>query len=288
MHLHFYLKPPGRAAIARGDKTMPARVLAAVAGAGWTTSVHPEAEVPDIPHRDGFHMVLNLAPPAPHCLTLRPAGFSPFWQIETTNDRWDWQIARRSYRPPEIAQDRIDAFVASWARHLFGDLRGSTGGGILIPLQGKLTERRPFQSASPVVMIHETLKRWPDRPVRATLHPAETYSDAELAALEVFRRDFPNFSVGGDIASADLVVTENSTLAFKALFLGKPALLWARIDWHHGLPSVARDGMAALEEAERPRDIGRYLWWYRQQSLFGWDDTPAPILARLRALDWPI
>lgn len=291
MRLYFYLKPGPREAI-RAGKSMPARIVAAVQGAGWQVTLCPESERPDIPHRDGFHLVLNNDPGSDRCLVLRPAGFEPFWQIQPSNQRWDWDIAAKTYRPPDVAQDRIDAFVSTWRDQVLKASPGS-GGGILVPLQGRLIERRSFQSASPLVMLHEVLRHWPDRVVTATLHPSERYSPEEINALQALGRDFPRLNLQprpDALATADLVVTQNSTLAFKGFLLNKPAMLWARIDWHHNAASVPRDGMEqAFAQAEIPRDHGRYLFWYlRRQSLWAWDDNPKPILKRLSALGWPI
>ena len=294
MRLYFYLKPPGRARLARGENTMPARVIAAVQGVGWQVTICPEAERPDIPHRDGYHMVVNNDPEGPRCLTLRPAGFEPFWQIQPTNRRWDWETASLAYTPPNVPQERVETFLTNWRKHVLKGLTPQTGTHILAPLQGKLTETRSFQSASPLVMLDETLRRWPDRRVIATTHPSETYTQDETEALGALIRANPRLSVlpASDalLAEAELVVTQNSTVAFKGFLLDKPAMLWARIDWHHISASVPRDGMQrALAEAGRPQDFGRYLFWYlRQQSLCAWDDHPAPILRRLRALGWPL
>ncbi|MCW1918885.1 hypothetical protein NX862_08965 [Rhodobacter sp. KR11] len=298
MRLYFYLKPLGRQRLARGENTMPARVIAAVQGAGWHVTICPEAERPDIPHRDGFHMVVNNDPDGPRCLTLRPAGFEPFWQIQPTNCRWDWQTATLPYTPPQVPQDRIDAFLANWRSHILHSIAPSRAGHILAPLQGKLTETRSFQSASPLVMLRETLRRWPDRPVIATTHPSETYTPDETEALTALTHTYPRLSLQPGstalLASADLVVTQNSTVAFKGFLLDKPAMLWARIDWHHMAASVPRDGVApafaqALAATKAPQDFGRYLFWYlRQQSLCAWEDKPKAILARLATLGWPI
>ena len=90
--------------------------------------------------------------------------------------------------------------------------------------------------------------------------------------------------------ACDLVVTQNSTVALKGYLVDKPAMLWARIDWHHVAASVPRDGRdRAFAEAGRPRDHARYLFWYlRRQSLFAWEDNSRAIRWRLRALGWPV
>lgn len=97
----------------------------------------------------------------------------------------------------------------------------------------------------------------------------------------------PNLTIGrGDLGAADLIVTQNSTVALKGLLLNKPAMLWARIDWHHVCASVPRDGLTW--DIPRPDGL-RYLFWYlRRQSLCAWEDNPKAIRNRLRALGWPL
>lgn len=293
MHLHFYLKPGGRARLERGEATMPARVIAAVQEVGWQVSIHPESERPKIPHRDGHHMVVNNEPEGPNCLVLRAAGFEPFWRIDLTNERWNWDTATLDYVPPDVPQERIDQFMAKWRGHVL-KVEPSGGGGILVPLQGKLTERRSFQAASPITMLAEVLQHWPGRPVTATPHPSETYTQEETDALTALQAQHPNLRLAQGstamLAAADLVVAQNSTVAFKGFLLNKPAMLWARIDWHHIAASVPRDGRAAaFAAAESPQDFGRYLFWYlRRQCHCAWEDNPKGIRWRLRALGWPV
>jgi hypothetical protein len=295
--MHFYLSAIARANLARGGKGMYQRLRDAVAEVGWRVHIHDEGERPDIPNRDGWHLVNNRPPLGERCLTLRVAGFQPFWQIERSNDRWDWDIAAKSYQPPEVAPARIAEFVAQWRRFLMPDLSPRTGGGIFVPLQGLLTQRRSFQTVSPVLMLHEVLTRFPDRPVTATLHPRETYGPEERAALAALLARHDNFRLheGGSmpvLADCDMVITENSSVALKGFLMDKPAMFWARIEFHHIAASVPHIGEEAafrqMESGLRP-DFGRYLFWYlRRQSLFGWEDNPARIRWRLRELGWPI
>ncbi|MFD1808091.1 hypothetical protein ACFSHQ_07820 [Gemmobacter lanyuensis] len=65
-------------------------------------------------------------------------------------------------------------------------------GFVFMPLQGRLTEHRSFQSMSPLDMIRATLDTQP-LPVKATLHPSETYGAADHAALAALARH-PGFS----------------------------------------------------------------------------------------------
>ena len=53
------------------------------------------------------------------------------------------------------------------------------------------------------------------------------------------------------LAACDLVVTQNSAVAFNGYFFHKPAVLFAEIDFHHIAASVPRLGVAAAFRAVR-------------------------------------
>lgn len=95
------------------------------------------------------------------------------------------------------------------------------------------------------------------------------------------------------LANCDLVVTQNSTVALKGFLLEKPAMLWARIDFHHiaaSVPHLGREqAFAKIEFAEKP-DFARYLFWHlRQNALFAWrDGLDAAIRTRPARLGWPV
>jgi hypothetical protein len=300
--LHFYLGEGGRAAVFQGQARMTTRVAAAVTAAGWQVKLCPAEERATIPARSGihggFHLVLNEPVPSPNCLTLRRVGWEPFWRIEQTNDRWDWQIAAQSFDPAAQSQTRAEQFLGYWSKQLFGQAKATKGGGIFVPLQGKLCEQRHFQAASPLEMVEAVARRWPERAVRLTLHPREVYPEKDRAALTALLARLPNAELsttGSDalLLACDLLVTQNSTMALRGYVAQKPAMLWARIDFHHIAASVPRDGLraafATAEAGTRP-DFGRYLnWYFRENCLRSWDDAVEDaIRARLRAHGWPI
>ncbi len=296
--LHFYLGEGGRAAVLGGQKRMTTHVKAALEAAGWTVRLCPAEARALIPAQGGFHLVVNEPVPSDNCLTLRRAGWEPFWRIERTNDRWDWEIAEAVFDPARWGHTDAERFMGHWRKQLFGARLLTTGGGVFVPLQGKLTQRRHFQSASPIEMLRAVAVRWPDRTVIATLHPGETYTGEERAVLQALCAALPNLrlSEGGSEAvlrGCDLVVTENSSMALKAYVAQKPVMLWARMDFHHIAASVPRHGQAAafaMVEAGMQPDYGRYLWWYfRENCLRTWDDgVQGTIRERLRALGWPL
>ena len=306
--LHLYLNPWTLQGLTEGRRSMPGAVKRVVEAAGWTVALHPEADrpqasrlgdfhKPDV-HMPDFHMVMNQPVEAPHTLTLRISGWEPFWRIEPTNDRWDWDLANLHFTPEKVGARNDRSFVSFWRRRLFADLPVQNGGGIFVPLQGKLLQHRHFQSASPIVMLQSVLTRWPDRSVKASLHPREIYSAAERIALADLARTHTNLilvEAGSDpiLAACDLVVTENSTMALKGYLLEKPAMLWARMDFHHiaaSVPRLGRDAAFAQAEAQETPDFARYLYWYfRNHALLVWDaNLDAQIARRLKTLGWPL
>lgn len=301
--LHLYLGDGGRAAVVAGQARITTRVKSAVEAAGWRVVLCTDEERSEIPGRDGYHLVVNHPVPSANCLTLRRVGWEPFWRIERTNDRWDWQAASEAFDPAMVDPRKGQQFVKHWAPKLFDGQLPGAGGGIFVPLQGKLTEKRHFQSVSPLDMVRAVARRWSKRRISLTLHPGEDYPIEELSALGRLVDQTPNVRLasGGsdpELLGCDLVVTENSSMALKGFVAGKPAMLWARIDFHHIAASVPRDGReAAFKTAEAvlagtaaPPDFGSYLVWYlKLRCLRSWDDSVEPaIRARLRDLGWPI
>ena len=76
------------------------------------------------------------------------------------------------------------------------------------------------------------------------------------------------------------------------MILGKPAVLFAQVDFHHVALNVAELGAeAALAAADRHTpDTARYLWWFLKQNSI---DAQAPdagqrMLAAMRAGGWAI
>jgi hypothetical protein len=168
---------------------------------------------------------------------------------------------------------------------------------VYVPLQGKLTEQRSFQTASPVEMLETTLRLEPERNVIATLHPKETYTNADHTALDRLQRTNPRLTVtnghpGEFLLRCAYVVTQNSGVAFDGFFFDRPAILFAKIDFHHIGQSLTR--MTAEEAfarvlSDRP-DFAKYVHWFWQQNCInaGRDDAKGKIRARFQRLGWPI
>ena len=283
--LNFYLPSHKRDQIATGEGIY-ALIALAVTQAGWQVILRDEAEPVG---GEGHHLIYNRAVSEPHCLCLRRCHMNPFWRIEFTNDRWDWDVAAKPFPGGRDAE----WFPNRWRSRLFGDVPIRSDGHIFMPLQGKLTQHRHFQSQSPVQMIASTLAADPARQIIATLHPRETYSPQELDALSGFGDRFqlstrPSIEL---LAGCDYVVTENSAMALSGFFAKKPAVLFARIDFHHIAGSVPHVGLrGAFESVRRPIAYAPYLhWFFKENAISAIDENAIPrIQARLRDHGWPI
>lgn len=262
------------------------KIAAAVLDADWRIVIKDE----DAPVEGaGFHLVYNRPVTHPLALTLRRCYFDPFYRIEATNDRWDWQVARQSYT--EVQGN--DWFRKYWAGQMFKDHPIRKEGFVFMPLQGRLREHRHFQSMSPIAMIKAALAADPKRPILATLHPRETYSPDDLAAVAAIKGNFalvdtPSMKL---LADCDYVVTQNSSMAVIGMFAQKTPILFADIDFHHIAPSVPKQGVdAAYRDLPKPRHWGNYLhWFFREQAItMRADDLTARLQARFRAHGWPI
>lgn len=288
--LNLYLPEHLRQGHEAGQVNIVTRLLAALPG--WEIVWRPEAEGATQPHA-GFGLTHMQEPRREGVLCLRRAYWYPLWRIEPTNERWNFAVARKvpDYRriPP-----RARAFHARLVERVLEGRVATREGFVFAPLQGRLCEHRSFQSMSPVAMLETVLDAQP-LPVMATLHPAETYCEADHAALARLAAH-PRFRLverpAADlVAACDFVVSQNSSLALQAMIAGKGAVLFAGIDFHHPAGSVPRDGLARAFEIGQvpPARIADYLWWFfRQEAIDAQaDDAPARIRALLDAQGWP-
>lgn len=249
--------------------------------------------------RNGYSLFFMADPFHDRALNLRLAYYFPFWRIENTNERWEFDVALKDYDPAGLETDIARKWADRWRRFLF---RGTAAdpvreGMIYIPLQGRLLERRSFQRASPVKMIETVLEQDKDRRVLVGLHPKEAYSDTELAALETLSIKHARLSVirGGvkeALRTCDYVVSENSSVALSGMFFHKPAILFAKVDFHHIALNVARIGAeeAFARVAEWRPDFDTYLHWFIALNSIKADaeDAEAQILAAVRRHGWRV
>ncbi|WP_435257078.1 hypothetical protein ACSBLW_13175 [Thioclava sp. FR2] len=241
-----------------------------------------------------FHM---RHPVGPRSLVFRRVYHYPFWAIEPSAERWHWHTARCPFLPDQIDPDEAARFVRFWRKKLFGRAQPCpTGDGFLyLPLQGQLTEHRSFQSCSPVEMVRRVLEL-DARPVVAALHPKESYTEEDHAALAELgaQHDRLTLTTGGMdryLPACDAVITQNSSVAFNGYFLGKPAVLFADIDFHHIALDARTDPQAAVQTlAAHNPDYERYIFWFWQIMSInaGRPEAEEAIRRSLQRARWPI
>ncbi|MGR3491318.1 MAG: hypothetical protein ACU0DW_04610 [Shimia sp.] len=226
-----------------------------------------------------FHM---HEPMFGNTLTIRRAYMYPFWAIERTGKRWEWDVAKAEFDPHSVNVDYAEEFVYGWRNRRFGDYVEARSGHILVPLQGKLLEHRSFQDMAPIAMVQKVLADHPDRDVIATLHPKETYSHKEQTALEALVAAHKGLRVEVGEAETYLrgateVITMNSSVAFEGMFFDIPYTLRARADFHH---------LSGVKDAE----FARYLHWFLQDHMVngGKEDAEVKILAAFRRGGWDV
>ncbi len=293
--LHIYLHSPWREQAAAGGVNFFERLRAALPH--WRLEFHPDTESERLQAIGrGYGLFHMQEPVGGRILCLRKAYHFPFWRIEATNERWHFDVAKAEFDPAEVTADQAAAFHTRWRPKIFRDGPVTKDGFVFIPLQGRIRDHRSFQSASPLAMIETVLKQ-DARPIRATLHPKESYSPADLAALDDLTARFPRFAVvQADtkdlLAGCDYVVTQNSGVALTGYFAGKQAVLFAGSDFHHIAGSVPRDGVAtAFARAKGPApDFAAYLWWFFKRHAIngGAPECEAQIKARLLRHGWPV
>lgn len=257
-------------------------------------------EFSDIPGQASHTYSLTHMAPPPNDLGLvfRRVYQYPFWQIEATAERWDWDVARASFDPDAVAPDAA-RFYRFWQKRLFGQAPqdSSRAGYVYVSLQGRLASKRSFQSCSPLEMIEHCLHHDPQRRIVATLHPKEQYAAAELDKLDALARKHPRLTVGSGqmethLRDCDYVVTQNSSAAFFGYFFRKPALLFAKIDFHHIAVQAEMDRLDSCFQRVAGHEpvYDKYVWWFWQDQSInaGRADAATRIEARLRRFGWPM
>ncbi len=294
--LKIYLEEPFRTSAAAGQHNFINKILAVVQPAGFDVSfaASPKTEMP----AEGYSLSHMTNPPNDRGLVFRRVYHYPFWQIDALAQRWHWDTARATFRPEEAASD-ARRFYRFWQKRLFGDApqNVSRDGFVYVPLQGHLTRERLFQTCSPIEMIEHCLTHAPTRRIIATLHPKESYSKQDLAALSRLEKTHARLQVDTGnmeryLQTCDYVVTQNSGVAFSGFFFGKPALLFGQVDFHH---IAVRADMEALGDCfdrvtTQTPPFAEYIWWFWQHQSInaGRPEAEAKIAARLERFGWPV
>lgn len=262
---------------------------------GYRVDLMPEENT----HRAGLGRgMTHMTPPPVGGLTFRRVYHYPFWAIESTSERWNWNVAQTKFLAETVSKASADRLYDRWQKRLFPRTAqtATRDGFVYVPLQGRLLQHRSFQSCSPIEMLFHTLTAEPNREVFAALHPNEHYSDAEMDALIALADDNPRLSIrtGGMeelLHGCDYVVTMNSAAAFNGFFFGKPCILFGRIDFHHIALMARPDDLSAFDQiASHAPDYARYLSWFWQEHCInaGRPDVRQQIRAALIRGGWPM
>lgn len=249
--------------------------------------------------RRGFSLFMMDDPFHPRALTLRRAYFYPFWRIEASAKRWEWEIAKACFDPGAIDRQAAKTWCDAWRKRLFETAadRPDRRGLVYVPLQGVLLERRSFQSISPMGMIEAVLTHDPDRKVVVGFHPNEIYAPEETEAVAALAARHPRLRISTEpmpqlLANCDYVVTQNSSVALSGYFFHKPAVLFARIDFHHIAADAGRMGTEAAFWAvtRNSPDFDSYLYWFLKLTAIngGSDLAERQILDTVRRRGWQV
>lgn len=296
----FYLDDSLRISAEAGTHNFIGKVAAVLGSSGFDVEYRANSGAARMASalRPGYAIFHMDQPTHARALTMRRVYHYPFWQIEPTTERWDWHVAQTSFDPASIDQVEARRFQTFWRKRLFPDAPPTTNNGfVYLPLQGRLTECRSFQSASPVEMIKATLLHDPERLVIATFHPKETYTDAERQAIYDLAESEPRLSIKTGamdrlLPACDYIVTQNSSVAFNGILFGKPMILFARADFHHIAANVHTLGVQGAFTAVHGmvHDSAAYLWWFWQKMAInaGRPEAEDQIHAAFQRAGWPI
>jgi hypothetical protein len=300
-NLRIYLEPVMLQMARAGDFGFVNKVRSAFAARGVHVDLVEDTDEERLRSaaHPGYSLFLMKDPFHPRALSMRRAYYYPFWRIEATARRWEFQVAEKTFDPGKIDTDIATAWFNRWRRYLFrkAPLNSEKSGLIYVPLQGRLLDHRSFQTMSPVEMIGEVQARAGDRRILLALHPGETYSGEEITAVERIAAGDPRVTLqtGGmdeALRLCDLVVTQNSAAALSGFFFRKPALLFGESDFHHEMPRVSQLG---VDEAwrtvagARPA-FARYLYWFIQLNAIkaDTDEAEARIVETCRNHGWEV
>ncbi|MBV7380092.1 hypothetical protein [Maritimibacter dapengensis] len=250
--------------------------------------------------RNGYSLFLMDDPFHSKALTMRKAYYFPFWRIEKTAKRWEFEVARKPFDPGGIDTVVAQQWFEKWRRWLFkrGPEIAEQSGMVYVALQGRLADHRSFQTMSPLDMVRDVQERAGDLRILLGLHPGETYSKAERKALEETaaadsRVKIQTGGMDDALRSCDLVVTQNSAAALSGFFFQKPAVLYGESDFHHQMQRVAKLGASEAwrRAQEVTPDYARYLFWFLQLNSIKADvegEAEAKILATCRDHGWMV
>lgn len=266
---------------------------------GFAIKFHNDSLIEQIKSRTrpGHSVFLMTEPTTCRGLTIRLNYFYPFWNIEQTGKRWEWPVSKARFDAASVPSEKTKGFVRHWRRERFENATDTTSqeGFVYVPLQGRLLSHRSFQFCSPIEMVEYLLEHDRSRNIVATLHPKETYSDEEKAALLHLEKKHARLTIGDQgmvslLQRCDYVATQNSAVALSGFFFRKPAILFGRINFHHIAANVHDLGpeKAIAQVTELNPDYDAYLFWFFQIMSInaGKPDAEEKILDVLKKVGW--
>jgi hypothetical protein len=299
--LRIYLDPVMLGMAREGTFGFVNRVTEAFEGVGFKVDLVRDSDAERLKSaaRRGYSLFLMKDPFHPRALSMRKAYYYPYWRIEKSAERWAFDVARKTFDSAAIDPHIAKKWAADWGRYQFRDApaRAVRDPMIYVPLQGRILQRRSFQSMSPLAMIREVQARAGDRRIILAMHPGETYEPEEIAAMEALTKADSRISLqtGGmeeALRCCETVVTQNSTAALSGFFFQKPAILFAKTDFHHQMPKVTDLGVdeAFRQAVETEPDYAQYLYWFIHLNAIKADEPEAParIIQTCRAREWEI
>lgn len=297
-HVTFYLPEPLRTRAAEGGHNFIKRLGNVLTNTGFTLAFHDATDEAAAAQDPGFAIFLMQAPLTPHGLTIRRTYIDPFWHIEQSAERWTWPVAQASFDASQIDPKTAQQFCNRWRKQLFGKQEPADKGHgyVFAPLQGQLLNHRSFQHCSPIKML-DILAKQEHRPILATLHPGEAYNTLERDALAELCDTHTHLLISDQpsdqlLRECDYLLTQNSSLALKAMFLHKPCALFARSDFHHICANSHDLGPGRAIQAARTLNpnYDAYLWWFLQDQAInaGRPEAETKIKAALTRCGWPI
>lgn len=267
----FYLDPAMRISAEAGEHNFLSHFAAVLRAHDYAPHYANQGDLGPGPGSLG---ITHMRPPPAGGLCFRRVYHYPFWAIETNAERWRWKVATTPFSPDLVTKTDAADFYHLWQNRLFKDLPEDTSkdGFVYIPLQGRIREKRSFQSCTPVEMIRHTLFADPKRRVVAALHPNEIYSQADLIILDALSAAHPRLNiVMGQMEKllhgCDYVVTMNSAVAFNGYFFAKPAILFGQVDFHHIALRASPDDLSAFDQINHHNpDYAGYVYWFWQMN----------------------
>ncbi|MGJ8621804.1 MAG: hypothetical protein ACSHW1_03445 [Yoonia sp.] len=297
----FYLHPKLRRRATQGNHNFINKICNVLHGAGLQTAFDSDDDAARLRAmgRSGYSLFLMQGPVNVRGLTMRTTYLYPFWHIEKQPERWDWPVAQASFDPAAVDVQKAANFYRFWRNRLFDEapIDATRDGFVYLPLQGKLLQHRSFQSCSPIQMVGAVLRHDPMRRVVVTLHPSETYSAAEQAALDQLIKSHDRLALGYHemahyLQRCDYVVTQNSGVGLMGYFFAKPLVLFGKSDFHHIALNVGdMSAQAAIAAApDHDPDYGTYLHWFLQEQAInaGRPEAVKTIARVLRGHGWPV